>query len=270
MALMSFRLSLIILVVAVFLIFLFISYHISQNHFFFTAQSRNNNHDSSLDPTAPRPIVLENQFDVSISVYFEDEEAGSFLVNMEPKASVEVIAVDGHSFFATHVDNWEKISKIFVRQNKNKYKFFPAQHIDSPHSSNSRGNLLSLSHNSSSAQGGVTLTISHHLRPPKKYQYNVTKKSARHHSISDLSRSQRVDIDSVPMAAKFRSLSARPIELYYDSGQRGAPGQLQCHLKSGQETTTTTYVGHKFYAVYPDSKNNRLMNFEITSDKVII
>ena len=46
------------------------------------------------------------------------------------------------------------------------------------------------------------------------------------------------------MAAKFRSLSVKSVDMWYDDGSDGV---LSATLRLGQETTTNTYEGHEFY-----------------------
>jgi hypothetical protein len=68
------------------------------------------------------------------------------------------------------------------------------------------------------------------------------------------------------MAAKFRSLSPRKIEMWYDDGGAGTE---QGHLKLGQETTTNTYAGHVFYFTVQGHKDQELARFTMNPDKVL-
>ena len=67
------------------------------------------------------------------------------------------------------------------------------------------------------------------------------------------------------MAAKFRSLSGRNIQVFWDDG---ADGVEQAHLSPGMVTTTNTYEGHSFYATPEDDKYKVLNRFTITKEKV--
>lgn len=70
-------------------------------------------------------------------------------------------------------------------------------------------------------------------------EYNVTRRTRPHPQVRLLG-----DRPTTCMAAKFRSLSRAPIEMWYDDGRDGI---LSATLRLGQETTTNTYEGHEFY-----------------------
>ena len=51
---------------------------------------------------------------------------------------------------------------------------------------------------------------------------------------------------SQAMGVKFRNVSPRTVDVYYDPGG-GKPGELQMRLVPGQDTSTNSYRTHKFY-----------------------
>lgn len=66
-------------------------------------------------------------------------------------------------------------------------------------------------------------------------------------------------------SAKFRSLSSRTLDIWFDNG---ADGSFQGSLKSGQETTTTTYAGHVFYFTLSKNKSHEVARFTMTPNQV--
>ena len=67
------------------------------------------------------------------------------------------------------------------------------------------------------------------------------------------------------MAAKFRSLSSRTLDMWFDDGGSGV---WEGHLKMGQETTTNTYVGHVFIITVSGDKQTEVARFRMHADQV--
>jgi hypothetical protein len=63
----------------------------------------------------------------------------------------------------------------------------------------------------------------------------------------------------------YRSLSGRNVELWFNDGRDGI---LQGHLHQGQETTTCSYPGHRFFITESGHKDHRITEFLITQDRV--
>lgn len=83
----------------------------------------------------------------------------------------------------------------------------------------------------------------------------------RHPSIRDIPGPR-----TTATSAKFRSLSSRPIQIWYDNGT--PDWSFQGELSSGQETTTNAYQGHVFIFTEKANKANVLARHTITADKV--
>ena len=67
------------------------------------------------------------------------------------------------------------------------------------------------------------------------------------------------------MSVKFRSLVIGDISYWYDDNTE--EGMYQGYLKFGQETTITSYPGHRFY--FKNARRNEILfEVEITSDQV--
>jgi len=62
-----------------------------------------------------------------------------------------------------------------------------------------------------------------------------------------------------------RSLSSRNLELWFNDGRDGIQ---QGHLHMGQETTTCSYPGHRFFVTEAGHKDTHVVDFLITSDRV--
>ena len=67
--------------------------------------------------------------------------------------------------------------------------------------------------------------------------------------------------------AKFRSLSPRPIELFYDDGSK--EGVIQAALQLGTESTTNSYLGHTFVARPQGDKTTEIARFTISREKFL-
>ena len=75
----------------------------------------------------------------------------------------------------------------------------------------------------------------------------------------------RLGQGSTAMSAKFRSLSSRDLQVWYDDGRGGVE---QAYLQPGKESTTNTYIGHSFFVTPENNKNEVLNRFTISADKV--
>ena len=99
------------------------------------------------------------------------------------------------------------------------------------------------------------------LNPDTNIQLNIMKKDRPHPLVKILY--QR----STAMAAKFRSLSSRNLDIYYDDGGSGVE---QAHLRPGMISTLNTYEGHSFFVTPEKLKSKLLSRFTIAKDKVFM
>jgi hypothetical protein len=76
------------------------------------------------------------------------------------------------------------------------------------------------------------------------------------------------DKSSEAISVKFRSLVYRDMTMWYDDG--GTDGVFQGTLKFTQETTITSYPGHKFFFKYSSPRDSKtiIATVEISSSKV--
>ena len=95
--------------------------------------------------------------------------------------------------------------------------------------------------------------------PNSNIQFNVMKMDRPHPLVKVIN--QR----SSAMAAKFRSLSGRKLDVYYDDGRDGVE---QAHLNPGMISTLNTYEGHSFFVTPANMKSKVLSRFTISKDKV--
>lgn len=99
-----------------------------------------------------------------------------------------------------------------------------------------------------------------HINP--NFTLDVEARSRPHPAVKPLRPHEKA---SNAMSARFRSLSAKKIDLWYNDGKDGTP---QAFLGPGQTTATNSYVGHEFYATYAHDKSIELTRFRVSPDKV--
>lgn len=88
-------------------------------------------------------------------------------------------------------------------------------------------------------------------------------KIRRHPNVKDIPGAR-----TTATSIKFRNLSAKTIEIWYDDGTDA--GSFQGQLNSGQDSTTNAYEGHVFFFTEMGNKQNELARYTITANKVII
>jgi hypothetical protein len=110
-------------------------------------------------------------------------------------------------------------------------------------------------------QFAITPTTSEVLIENKPLGASTFSKKKRHPSVRDIPGPR-----TTATSAKFRSLSSRPIQIWYDNGTPEL--SFQGELTSGQETTTNAYVGHVFIFTEKANKANVLARHTITADQV--
>eukprot|EP01035_Chromulina_nebulosa_P017509 gene17509-23068_t len=187
-----------------------------------------------------RTIKIANEYDFDISVYFEDGETGSFLANISPNNIIQVSALSGHRLYATDANGWDRLSDINIVPNKDKYSF----------------KSLKQDTNSEFIENSTKEGSSY-------YTLNVRRESRANPKVKGLNRQEKA---IGAMAAKFRSLSSKTVDLWYDDGEDGI---YNGHLDEGQETTTNTYEGHVFYVTRAGNKEEVITSFEMDPNQVI-
>ncbi len=65
--------------------------------------------------------------------------------------------------------------------------------------------------------------------------------------------------------AKFRSLSSRSVDIWFENG---AGGSFQGTIRPGQQTTTNAYDGHVFYFTESGNKDKVLLRVTIRPSQV--
>ncbi len=70
---------------------------------------------------------------------------------------------------------------------------------------------------------------------------------------------------STSVGAKFKSLSSRALDIWWEDGRSGV---AQGTLRPGRETTTNTYEGHVFYFTESGNKANEIARVYISSNQV--
>jgi hypothetical protein len=177
-----------------------------------------------------RTITISNMYPEAIELYFDDNEAGVYMTNMHPFENTEIRASSGHIFYATGRDSVERLATITIRDSVDKYTIQPARRMPFPRN--------------------------------EKVKYKLGMKEVdRKHPQVVLTNSR-----SFAMDAKFKSLSNRMLDLWFEDGRGGL---YNGHLQPGQVTTTNTYVGHTFFVTAHGKKNEEIARFSIRADKVL-
>ena len=92
-------------------------------------------------------------------------------------------------------------------------------------------------------------------------EYNIEHRTRPHPQVKNLN--YRV----TAMSAKFRSLSGRNLDVWYDNGT--PEGTEQAKLTPGMMATTNTYEGHSFFVTVQGNKSHVLSRFSITKERVL-
>ena len=97
--------------------------------------------------------------------------------------------------------------------------------------------------------------------PRKDYQMSSSYREVLHPSVKFIGGPP-----TTAMNARFRSLSSRVIDLWFDDGSGGTP---QGTLRPGQDTTTNAYEGHVFFYTPKGKKSEILGKFTMKKNQVI-
>ena len=101
-----------------------------------------------------------------------------------------------------------------------------------------------------------------HITPPiQKENLAPSGTTGRVHPLVTLMHGRK----STSVGAKFKSLSSRTLDMYWEDGKDGVP---QGTLRSGRESTTNTYEGHVFYFTEHNKKSNEVARVHIFQNQV--
>ena len=185
---------------------------------------------SPLDRSRTVNVITHFGFDVAL-LYDDGRSVGVttaiYLTDIASGETAKISVSDGVDFFATEADDHEgRIAKFTVRPGVNVYKV-----------------------------GSMNLG----RRPFVKAYIDVEFRERPHPSVTLL-----LQPPSTAMSAKFRNLSNRKVDFYYDDGQGGTE---QGHLRPGQETTTNTYETHEFFFTEAGRKDREIARFAMRKDR---
>ena len=192
-----------------------------------------------------RTLTVVNKFQHGVHLYVEDGMSGSFLAEIPSEESAKISASTGHILYATEPTGWTRIATIVIRTGEDNYSLQP---------SISDQKLLK---QRKAAKAAAAKQVSNRA----KIELEVEKRTRPHPHVKTLKGPK-----TTAMAAKFRSMSPRKIEMFYDDGGAGTE---QGHLVLGQETTTNTYAGHVFYFTVAGHKDQVLARFTMDPNKVL-
>lgn len=100
------------------------------------------------------------------------------------------------------------------------------------------------------------------IAPPAQASAPASTGPGRVHPLVTLMHGRK----STSVGAKFKSLSSRTLDMYWEDGRDGVP---QGTLRSGRESTTNTYEGHVFYFTEHNKKSNEVARVHIFQNQVI-
>jgi len=187
-----------------------------------------------------RTVTIVNKFHHSVHLYVEDGMSGSFVAEIPSEESAKIGASNGHILYATEPTGWTRIATLVIRTGEDNYALQP---------SISDQKLLK---KRNASKTGTTRT---------KVNLEVEKRTRPHPSVVQLKGPK-----TTAMSAKFRSMSPRKVEMWYDDGGSGTESG---HLVLGQETTTNTYEGHVFYFTVAGHKDQVLARFTMNPNQVL-
>mmetsp|Transcript_11491 Transcript_11491/g.17493 ORF Transcript_11491/g.17493 Transcript_11491/m.17493 type:complete len:501 (-) Transcript_11491:167-1669(-) len=183
---------------------------------------------SDIDGNVQQPqgltVIVSNQFDFPVSVYYDDGRSGVFMMELQPRSNGQLNTFYGHKFYAKRYPSDPSELQSFV----------------------------------------ITYDETEVVLRNKEATIieNKSKSYRQHPSVKNIP-GPRTTATSV----KFRSLSSRTIEIWYDNGT--PEGSPQGELRSGQETTTNAYEGHVFFFTVKGKKELELARHTIVADQVL-
>lgn len=186
-----------------------------------------------------RTVTVVNKFSHSVYLYAEDGMSGSFVAEIPSEESAKIGASNGHVLYATEPTGWTRISTVVIRSGEDSYALQPSI-LDAK--------LL---------KKRTASKMNHRT----KVELEAETRTRAHPDVIALKGPK-----TTAMAAKFRSMSKRKVEMWYDDG---GVGTEQGHLVLGQETTTNTYAGHVFFFTVAGHKDQELARFTMNPNQVL-
>lgn len=173
-----------------------------------------------------------NNFNFPIDLFFDAGDEHHFMFTIEPLESAGMNTFHGHRFFAKKTSNHDEI--VDTLQIENNVHFYS-------------------------------------LIPPDTRKHTVEKGEGKigtgfrdqpHPAVTFIDRGR-----CTAVSARFRSMSSRVLDLWFDDGQGGL---AQGTLRMGVDTTSTSYEGHVyFYTLHGGDKSNVLGRHVINKDQTL-
>jgi len=173
--------------------------------------------------------LVQNTFDHPVHLYYQDNPP-ILIDTIEELSDIRMNTFIGHTFFATKGSpDLEILAKFNIVRGKTIYELQPYN-----------------AELHTAAGGSVNVAKRTHLHPSVQYL--------------DVGRSTSVN-------ARFRSLSSRTIDLYYDGG----PGEYvhSATLQMGQDTSSASYEGHQFFFTPHGDISTIIGRVTVSKDEVL-
>jgi len=170
-------------------------------------------------------VTFINLFDKTISVFYDDGKYGYFINEIPASQSVDINTFVGHKFYATFVGKLDRVAEVTAKFGQSIY------YVGDVWGHDSENVGLSLTRRVISSDNDST-----------RRTLNVAFRQQDHSLVLPLTE---VSPNGFTVFAKFRSISPRTLDFWFDDGGEGI---YQGFLLSGAETTSSTAPGHVFYA----------------------
>eukprot|EP01041_Mallomonas_annulata_P002825 gene2825-5551_t len=177
---------------------------------------------------------FHNNYAFSIDIHFDNGESKAYLGSIDQNSAISMNTYHGHTFHALRTDDSSKkiLSTVRVTLGTVDYFFFGS------------GNDIIMK----GPWEGST------------YQIGTEIRDRLHPAVKLIGGAP-----TTAMNARFRSLSSRTLDLWYNDGKGGLP---QGTLKPGQDSTTNAYEGHVFFYTPQGNKSHSLGSFTMNKNQV--
>jgi prolyl 4-hydroxylase len=218
--------------------------------------------EDSQDGRSVRRISVFNKIGRPVSLYYDDKDEqetstslnGMYLHHLEGGETVDILATEGDSMFATLIHGISRVVEFKVSRRRSKYELLPdkvvlekaileLQEIEKQKENEKNGHLIAANNDNhnykqKSFKSGRMTTVSTAIRREERVHPAVN-----------------VNVpETLAMPARFRSLYPKDVDMWYDNGSNGV---WQGRIRFGRETSTTTYEGHEFYFTLHDTDTGR-------------
>lgn len=189
--------------------------------------------DETENNGGPRPLdaTLTSNFDFPVDVFF-DAGGGEhhFMFTIEPSESASMNTFLGHSFLCKRKTNHDEVVfTVIIKSHVKYYSLYPTNSSDAV----------------VKAEGIIGTDFRDHIHP----------------AVTFIDRGR-----CTAVSARFRSLSSRVLDLWFDDHQGGL---AQGTLRMGVDTTSTSYEGHVYFYTLHGDKSKVLGRHVVNKEQTL-